>query len=168
MTELVSSVLCLVSQSGSVPIPRTDAIHEPPLLRCQRLLAGPTDLVEEFVEPALVGRPLLDLLLELAAPPGLKPALDWSDSSRLGRGCVLLRAEAAVSLGEVVAERPFLHDPMFQNAELLVTGHHHEHAEREDDHFASPDGQKDEEQRRHETGVAGHLRGRAVVAGPAP
>src|SRR5262245_34463510 len=147
-----SSVLCLLSQSGSVPIPRADPIHEPPLLRCQRLLAGPTDLVEEFVESALVSRPLLNFLLQLAAPPGLKPALDWSDSSRLGRGCVLFRAEAAVTLRKVIAECPFLHDPVFKNAELLVTGHHHEHPEREDDHFACPDGQKDEEQRRHETG----------------
>src|SRR5262245_3988999 len=103
MASLTPDTCPLTPGSRSVPIPGADPVHEPPLLGGQRLLAQAADLVEQFVEPGLVGGPLLGLLLDLPGSPGLHPPLDRPDPLGLrGRGVLEAqagRADQAVDAG---------------------------------------------------------------------
>src|SRR6516225_5481874 len=102
---------------GSSPVPIAvaiaDALHETAFLVGQRLDPLASHLVQQLIQPALVGLPTIRFRLGLALGPALPPALPPA-LFRLARSRRRLVAlQTGIALGKIVAEHRVL-PPMLQ------------------------------------------------------
>src|SRR5262249_52134657 len=108
-------------ESAALAIPIADALHEALLLVGQGGAAEFVQLVQQFVQAALVGDALLGRALELAGGPALEPAAPPADPAHRRGRLNRVALQAGVALREVVAEQPLL-SPCLHQHPLAVAG----------------------------------------------